>query len=110
MTPPSPHGKALSRLKSTALIMSRKDKMAFFQPSPWHEGEIKIHKRTHVGGYDNPTTPFLAPRYGNWIQRYPLMAIGTLDDNDRPWCTVWGSDQLPIAQPVAQSVMGVRTA
>ncbi|OCT48502.1 oxidoreductase, FAD-binding family protein [Cladophialophora carrionii] len=83
--------------------------MAFFQAAPWHEGEVAIHKRTRVSGYDNPTTPFLAPRYGNWIQRYPLMAIGTLDDDDRPWCTVWGSDQLPIAQPVAQSVMGVRT-
>ncbi|ETI20587.1 hypothetical protein G647_08625 [Cladophialophora carrionii CBS 160.54] len=83
--------------------------MAFFQAAPWHEGEVAIHKRTRVGGYDNPTTPFLAPRYGNWIQRYPMMAIGTLDDDDRPWCTVWGSDQLPIAQPVAQSVMGVRT-
>ena len=83
--------------------------MAFFQAAEWHEGEIAIHKRTHGGRDDNPTTPFLAPRYGNWIQRYPMMAIGTLDDDDRPWCTVWGSDQLPIAQPVAQSVMGVRT-
>ncbi|KIW62813.1 hypothetical protein PV04_10944 [Phialophora macrospora] len=84
--------------------------MAFFQAASWHEGEVAIHKRTRVGEYDNPTTPFLAPRYGAWIQRYPMMAIGTLDDDDRPWCTVWGSDQLPIAQPVAQSVMGVRTS
>jgi NAD(P)H-flavin reductase/predicted pyridoxine 5'-phosphate oxidase superfamily flavin-nucleotide-binding protein len=90
-------------------MVNRKRKMAFFQAAPWHEGEVAIHKRTRVGEYDNPTTPFLAPRYGNWIQRYPMMAIGTLDDDDRPWCTVWGSDQLPIAQPVAQSVMGVRT-
>lgn len=83
--------------------------MAFFQAAEWHEGEVAIHKRTRISGYDNPTTPGLAPRYGNWIQRFPMMAVGTLDDNDRPWCTVWGSDQLPIAQPVASSVMGVRT-
>ncbi|KIX96405.1 uncharacterized protein Z520_07671 [Fonsecaea multimorphosa CBS 102226] len=83
--------------------------MAFFQAAPWHEGEVAIHKRTRVGSYDNPTSPFLTPRAANMIQRYPMIAIGTLDDHDRPWCTVWGSDQLPIAQPVAQSVMGVRT-
>ncbi|KAJ9614375.1 hypothetical protein H2200_002511 [Cladophialophora chaetospira] len=97
------------RISSILLMVSTKRKMAFFQPNDWHEGEVAIHKRTHSDRFDNPTTPFLAPRYGNWIQRYPLMAIGTLDDEDRPWCTVWGSDQLPIAQPVAQSVMGVRT-
>ena len=91
-------------------MVSRKRKMAFFQAASWHEGEVSMHKRTKVGlDFDNPTTPFLAPRYGQWIQQYPLMAVGTLDDNDRPWCTVWGSDQLPIAQPVASSVMGVRT-
>ncbi|EXJ69362.1 uncharacterized protein A1O5_07398 [Cladophialophora psammophila CBS 110553] len=83
--------------------------MAFFQAASWHEGEVAIHKRTRVGGYDNPTSPFLTPRAASMIQRYPMMAIGTLDDDGRPWCTVWGSDHLPIAQPVAQSVMGVRT-
>ena len=83
--------------------------MAVYQAAPWHEGEIAFKERVHMGGYDNPTTPFLAARYANWIQQYPLMAIGTVDDNDRPWCTLWGSDQLPIAQPVAQSIMGVRT-
>lgn len=84
--------------------------MAFFQSSPWHEGETAIHKRTHVDfREDNPTSPFLTPRAANQIQRYPLMAIGTLDESDRPWCTIWGSGELPIAQPVAQSIIGIRT-
>lgn len=84
--------------------------MSFFQASEWHEGEKAIHKRAHVDfREDNPTSPFLTPRAANQIQRYPLMAIGTLDDDDRPWCTIWGSGELPIAQPVAQSVIGIRT-
>ncbi|KAH0833525.1 hypothetical protein AYO21_05204 [Fonsecaea monophora] len=83
--------------------------MSFFEAASWHEGEVAIHKRTRISGYDNPTSPFLTPRAASMIQRYPMMAIGTLDDQDRPWCTVWGSDHLPIAQPVAQSVLGVRT-
>lgn len=84
--------------------------MSFYQASSWHEGEKAIHKRAHMDFHeDNPTTPFLTPRAANQIQRYQLMAIGVLDEEDRPWCTVWGSGEPPLAQPVAQSVIGIRT-
>ncbi|EXJ91178.1 hypothetical protein A1O1_04287 [Capronia coronata CBS 617.96] len=84
--------------------------MAFFQSPPWHDGEKSIHKRTHVRyDEDNPTSPFLTPRAAQQIQRYQLMALGTLDDNDRPWCTVWGSGKPPLAQSIGQSIMGIRT-
>lgn len=84
--------------------------MAFFQATPWHEGEESIHKRTHVDfDRDNPTSPFLYPRAANQVSRYPMMAFGVLDENDKPWCTVWGSGDPPIAQQVAQSVIGIRT-
>ncbi|EXJ92956.1 hypothetical protein A1O3_01512 [Capronia epimyces CBS 606.96] len=84
--------------------------MSIFQPAAWNDGEKAIHKRTH-GQFDrdNPTTPFLTPRAAQQIQRYQLMAIGTLDENDRPWCTVWGSGQPPMAQPIGQSIIGIRT-
>jgi len=84
--------------------------MAFFQPQPWHPGEEKVHTRTHVNlRDDNPTSPFLTPRAAYQVQRYPLLALGTLDDVDRPWCTLWGSDDPPFAQAIAQGVIGIRT-
>jgi NAD(P)H-flavin reductase len=84
--------------------------MAFFQASEWHEGEKAIHKRAHVNfREDNPTSPFLTPMAAYQISRYPLMAIGTLDDDDRPWCTLWGSGEPPLSQPVAQSVIAIKT-
>ncbi|KAK5379230.1 hypothetical protein LTS13_004122 [Exophiala xenobiotica] len=82
--------------------------MAFYQTSDWHEGEKAIHKRTRVEYNDNPTSPFLYPRAANQVARYPLMAFGVLDGNDRPWCTVWGSGEPPIAQAIGQSVLGIR--
>ncbi|KAL2404081.1 hypothetical protein ABEF95_015784 [Exophiala dermatitidis] len=84
--------------------------MALFQSSPWHEGEKAIHRRTHVHfDEDNPTSPFLTPRAAYQIQRYQLMAIGTLDNNDRPWCTVWGTGEPPLAQPIGKSIIGIRS-
>ncbi|KAI1612944.1 hypothetical protein EDD36DRAFT_250742 [Exophiala viscosa] len=84
--------------------------MAFHQASSWHEGEAAIHKRTHVDyREDNPTIPSLYPRAAQQVSRYPLMAFGALDENDKPWCTTWGSGKPPMAQQVAQSVIGIRT-
>ena len=67
-----------------------------------------MHQITKVPQNDNPNNPFLSPRAAHQIQRFPLMAIGTLDDQDRPWCTIWGGEP-PFAQPVARSIMGIRT-
>lgn len=84
--------------------------MSFFQASEWHEGEKAIHKRAHLDfREDNPTSPFLTPMAAYQISRYPLMAIGTLDEHDRPWCTIWGSGEPPLSQPVAQSVIAIKS-
>ena len=82
--------------------------MAFFQAQDWHDGENKIHKLTGVPHNDNPSTPFLPPRYAQLVSRYSLLALGTLDAEDNIWCTVWGGTP-PFAQQIAQSVLGVRT-
>lgn len=85
--------------------------MSFFQASEWHEGEKAIHKRAHLDfREDNPTSPFLTPMAAHQISRYPLMAIGTLDEHDRPWCTLWGSGEPPLSQPVAQSVIAIKSS
>ena len=82
--------------------------MTFYQPSPWHEGEDKVHELTSVPYTDNPNSPFLLPRAAYLIQRFPLISLGTLDDQDRPWATLWGGEP-PFALPVAQSIIGIRT-
>ncbi|KIV83250.1 hypothetical protein PV11_05295 [Exophiala sideris] len=99
----------ISKLEQSTKRQRAASSMAFYQASSWHEGENAIHKRTHVDyREDNPTLPSLYPRAAQQVSRYPLMAFGTLDENDQPWCTVWGSGEPPIAQQVAQSVVGIR--
>lgn len=89
----------------------RSANMAFAEAMNWHEGEHKMHELTRVGEYDNPTSPFLTPRAALMCQRYPLMSLGTLDEQKRPWATVWGcgTEHGPLAQQVAPSVLGVRS-
>jgi ferredoxin-NADP reductase len=79
-----------------------------FSGMPWHEGEVKMHKLTNVERQDNPTTPFLKAGAPQMLQRAPMLALGTIDELGRPWATVWGG-QVPLAQVVAESVVGIRT-
>ncbi|KAK2855672.1 hypothetical protein FQN49_004957 [Arthroderma sp. PD_2] len=74
---------------------------------PWHDGEEKMHQLMHVPREDNPTAAFLSPGAAALAQRSPLLALGTLDKQGRPWSTVWGG-QAGFVGPVAQSVIGIR--
>ena len=82
--------------------------MAFYQDMPWHEGEIEIAKAMRVPQRDNPTVPTLSPQLANHLQIAPLLAIGTLDAEGRPWTTLWGGDS-GFARPLGQGVAGIRT-
>ncbi|KAI9696903.1 MAG: hypothetical protein M1820_007978 [Bogoriella megaspora] len=82
--------------------------MAFAIGLPWHEGEHRAHSLLKVYEHDNPTLSFLAPRAAYRIQNDPLLAIGTLDAQNRPWTTVWGGE-IGFARPVANSIIGVKT-
>jgi len=82
--------------------------MAFFQALPWHEGEQAMHSRLRVPDQDNPTVPLLSPQATNMLQRGPLLAIGTVDTENRPWTTVWGG-QTGFAQSLGNSIIGIRT-
>ncbi|KAL2063352.1 hypothetical protein VTL71DRAFT_5157 [Oculimacula yallundae] len=76
---------------------------------PWNEGEKEMHRIMHVSGQGNPNSPFLSPGAGYMIQGAPLLALGALDDLDRPWTTIWGGDP-GFGKPVAKNVIGVKTA
>ena len=82
--------------------------MAFFQDLPWHEGEIEMAKAMRVPHMDNPTVPMLSPQLANHSRVVPLIAIGTLDKQGRPWTTLWGGEK-GISQPIAQGILGIRS-
>ena len=75
---------------------------------PWHSGEKHMHSITKVPTKENPNSPFLQPRAASMLQRFPLLAVGTVDDDERPWATIWGGEA-PFAQQIGDSVIGVRT-
>ena len=82
--------------------------MAFALALPWHEGEQRAHSLLHVSELDNPTLPSLAPRAGFRLQNDPLLAIGTIDAEKRPWTTLWGGEA-GFARPIAQNIIGIKT-
>ncbi|EEA28413.1 hypothetical protein TMatcc_003255 [Talaromyces marneffei ATCC 18224] len=62
------------------------------QTLAFNEGEIALHDKLHVPHGDNPTSTFLN-QYGQFmVPRAPLIGLGALDDDGRPWSTVWGGE------------------
>lgn len=76
---------------------------------PWHPGEEAMRKRLHVPEYENPTLPGLAPRAVYNLENNPLLAIGTLDSQKRPWTTVWGGEP-GLGKGLGGGIIGIRTA
>lgn len=77
---------------------------------PWHDGERSIQRRVGVDDReDNPTIPFLPAMFASRLPNYPLMAVGTLDDQDRPWVTLWGTGAPPLSQSIAQNVIAIKS-
>ena len=76
----------------------------------WHPGERAVHALLKVptSGRRNPTTAGLPPSYAHRVAVSPLLAVGTLDDQGRPWTTIWGGER-GFAQSVAQGVLGVQS-
>lgn len=67
-----------------------------------------MHKLLRVPQMDNPTQHYLTPMASNTLMRSPLLALGTLDTEGRPWTSLWGGEA-GFARPVAQSIIGVMT-
>ncbi|KAL8834249.1 MAG: hypothetical protein Q9170_003836 [Blastenia crenularia] len=84
--------------------------MAFVRSGPiaWHEGEASMHSKLHVPHQENPTSPFLTPYAARFLQTAPLLAVGTLDETDRPWTTLLGGEA-GAAKAIGQSMIGIRT-
>ncbi|KAK4461583.1 hypothetical protein QBC42DRAFT_178209 [Cladorrhinum samala] len=76
----------------------------------WHAGEQAVHKllRVSTSSRQNPTSYGLPPSYARRVAVSPLVAIGALDDQGRPWTTVWGG-QRGFIRPVAQGILGLNS-
>src|ERR1700712_108062 len=82
--------------------------MAYHMALPWSEGEHRMHELLHVPEYDNPTSGFLSPQAAFMMLQAPLLAVGTLDSQNRPWTTVWGGEH-GVSKPLGGNLMGTRT-
>jgi hypothetical protein len=74
----------------------------------WHPGEQAVHHLLRVPERENPTSPFLTPRASYVMTVSPLLALGTLDQNNNPWTTVWGGEP-GFSRPIGQSIVDIRT-
>jgi len=91
-------------------VISYHQGMAFVHSASlgWHEGEEKMHSLLRVPSQDNPTAPGLTPYGAHILQSAPLVAIGTLDNDGRPWTTLLGGEP-GFARPIGNSILGVKT-
>ncbi|KAI9151844.1 hypothetical protein HJFPF1_09055 [Paramyrothecium foliicola] len=76
--------------------------------SQWHEGEAAMQERLKVPLMENPTAAGLPMSYVWRVADSSLVAVGTLDEQGRPWTTVWGG-RIGFAGQVAQDVVGFNT-
>ena len=82
--------------------------MAVQMAMSWHSGEVEMQRLLRVPDMDNPTSPGLNTRTAYNLQVAPLLAVGTLDDDKRPWSSLWGGDN-QFARPLGQSIIGIKT-
>ncbi|KAH8601449.1 oxidoreductase-like protein [Bisporella sp. PMI_857] len=74
----------------------------------FHSGEQEMHKLFKIPNRDNPTAPLLTPYAANLLVQSPIIALGTLDGEGKPWTTILGGES-GFSQPVAQSIIGLNT-
>lgn len=67
-----------------------------------------MHKLLRVPQQDNPTQPYLTPNAAQTLMRSPLVALGALDSEGRPWTTILGGEA-GFSQPIAQGIIGMKT-
>ncbi|EEY21906.1 oxidoreductase FAD/NAD(P)-binding [Verticillium alfalfae VaMs.102] len=74
----------------------------------WHPGELAVHRLLSVPTpHANPTSAGLPRPYAARIAAAPLLALGTLDAEGRPWTTLWGG-AAGVAGAMGPGLLGVR--
>ncbi|KAK7538865.1 oxidoreductase-like protein [Phyllosticta citricarpa] len=83
--------------------------MALVAAMHFSEGERQIQRLMNpsLRELDNPTAPTLTHQAAFALNNFPLIALGALDSQDRPWTTLLGGSP-PLAQPLGDSLVGVQ--
>ncbi|KAE8351638.1 hypothetical protein BDV28DRAFT_136659 [Aspergillus coremiiformis] len=79
---------------------------------PWHAGELQMRNLLRVPSHVNainPTVPSLSYGATYLLLTSPLLAIGAVDREGRPWSTLWGGE-IGFATPTSQGRVEIRTA
>ena len=76
--------------------------------SEFHEGEDTMHRLLKVPQMGNPTNEGFPAWYAQRLLNSPLVAVGTVDDEGRPWTTIWGG-QRGFARRIAEDVVGMNS-
>ncbi|KAJ4306034.1 hypothetical protein N0V88_000829 [Collariella sp. IMI 366227] len=74
----------------------------------FHPGERAVHSLLRVPTRQNPTASGLPQSYAHRVTVSPLVAVGTVDDEGRPWTSIWGGER-GFARPVAQNILGMQS-
>lgn len=74
----------------------------------WHEGEQQMQNLLHVPPQKNPTSRGLTQYGSRVLQDSPLLALGTIDRDGRPWTTILGGQQ-GFAKHVGGSEVFIKT-
>lgn len=74
----------------------------------FHEGEQKMRSLLRVPEGENPTSPGLSPYATRLLRISSLLAMGTLDNEGRPWTTLLGGEP-GFARSLGQSVIRVKS-
>lgn len=84
--------------------------MAFIESTPqeWHDGEKYMHSLLHVPEGQNPTSRGISPYGSHLIISSPLLALGVLDGDGRPWTTIIGGEPAFMRQ-LGRSTVAVKT-
>lgn len=75
----------------------------------FHQGEKAIHALLRIPHSSNPTQVGLPARFALRVAASPLVAFGTLDDEGRPWTSVWGGE-VGFTTPLEHGVLAVQSA
>ena len=64
----------------------------------------------HAPPNGNPTFTGLSQQLAHHLQVAPLLGVGALDAEDRPWAALWGDGTRDLGRVIGNGLIGVRTA
>ncbi|KAI9890488.1 MAG: hypothetical protein M1814_003972 [Vezdaea aestivalis] len=74
----------------------------------WHQGEELMQNLLHAPKRENPAAPGLTAGAAWMMEDSSLLVVGTLDDDDQPWTSIWGGTE-GTAQKIQANIVAIGT-